>query len=664
MQGRGVETFLSAIWGDTKGYVFLPYKDVERIWHETPGIPFDGSSVPDVGTEKGDWYFCPVVFSKPHRQKKYALPTNLLWADLDPVHPDKCRLKPSIAWESSPGRYQALWFINAFVAADDAAALSKRIAYADGADKGGWDVTQVLRIPGTKNYKYDSHPPVKLLWGNRSAYSVSEVMAAYPPLNGAEHATAETADWPEVSDQAIQLGIQALPMGLRKRLTRDTTGADRSKELQLLARDILRTGKVSQEVAVHILRGSTFNKFAGRPTEKTDLLRQVESAVEAVAANPTKPKKKEVAKALREAVDVDVGEAPEHEAIEQMEIRQWADFMAMPTKLRWLIDEAWVDGSVGFISGRSKSYKTWIALDLALSLVSASPFLGRYPVRRSGPVLLIQEEDPGAVLQERLRLIGKSKGMLPTVERADSEQVVINFPQYPLHIINLQGFNLGTTEKVAQVREFIARVNPVAVILDPLIVMLAGTGADEFKAGEISQVLQAVKMWREEFGCSVIIVHHWNKGKQEEGDRFAEHMYGSFVFHAWLESAFHVMPVIEEGEEQINRVVVEREFKAAPSGRALQLKFNIDSTRDYTYEVTFENDAKNLSPMTQQILDHIAEQGDQGATTPELVTVTGHQRPKVVEALGRLVRAKLIVVAEKGGGRGKSSKYRVVPTKD
>src|SRR6185295_3143239 len=120
MQGRGVETFLSAIWGNTKGFVFLPYKDLERNWHETPGIAFDGSSVPDVGTERGDWYFCPVVFSKPRRIKEFALPTNVLWADLDPVHPDQCRLKPSIAWESSPGRYQALWFLTGTIAAEDA----------------------------------------------------------------------------------------------------------------------------------------------------------------------------------------------------------------------------------------------------------------------------------------------------------------------------------------------------------------------------------------------------------------------------------------------------------------------------------------------------------------------------------------------------------------
>ncbi|HUV13119.1 MAG TPA: AAA family ATPase, partial [Acidobacteriota bacterium] len=555
MAEGNVKQFLSAVWGNHKGYVFLPFKDQERIWHETPGISFDGSNIPVLEDRKADAYFCPVLFSKPRRKKEYALSTNLLWADLDPVHPDNCRLKPSISWESSPGRYQALWYLSSEISADDAAALSKRIAYADGGDKGGWDVTQVLRIPGTRNFKYESTPPVKLLWAERFAYSVTEVMAAYPSLNGSETSStsSEQSNWKNFSESAIQSAIQALPIGLRRRITKNAAGADRSKEIQLLARDLLRRG-VDPEILPHILQRSTFNKFAGRPTEHADLLRQVESAQAAVDQS-----KAETGKSKAEPSQID-----------PMQVRTWGDFLQIPTKLQWLVDEAWVDGSVGFISGRSKSYKTWIALDMALSLVSGAPFLGKYDVRRPGPVVLVQEEDPAPVLQERLRLIGKSKGMLPQVEIARSDLIRINYPDYPLHIINLQGFNLGTTDKIAQIRELIARVNPVAVILDPLIVMLAGTGADEFKASEISEVLQGVKMWREEFGCSVIIVHHWNKTKSEDGERFAQHMYGSFVFHAWLESALHVMPVIEEGDDQIDTVVVEREFKASEISEVLQ----------------------------------------------------------------------------------------------
>jgi RecA-family ATPase len=646
MSDGQVERLLAAVWGSRQGYAFLPYKDTteERRWHEVPGLFWTGSNLPSLEDHKSDLYFCPVLFKENKRQKEFALATNILWADLDPVHPNDCRLKPSIAWESSPGRYQALWFLTVEVSAEEASQLSKRIAYADGGDRSGWDVTQVLRIPGTHNYKYDSAPEVQLLWAKRNAYSVDEIMAAYPQIeeeheksNGVSSSLSlglggAPKDWPDVDEQTIQAAIQSLKLGLRKRITRDPAGADRSKEIQLLARDLIQAG-VFPEVAVHILQRSTFNKYAGRRTEHTDLLRHVQQAQEIVEVRKQK-------------------KSQPSEPIEQMEVHTWGNFMQIPTKLEWLVDEAWVDQSVGFISGRSKSYKTWIALDLALSIVSGKAFLGRYEVRRTGPVLLIQEEDPSSVLQERLRLIGKSKEMLPTATVVD-EIVQITYPDFPLHIINLQGFNLGSDDKISQVRRLIAEINPVMVILDPLIVMLGSV--DENRATEVATLLQVVKMWREEFGCSVVIVHHWNKTKTEDGERFAQHMYGSFAFHAWLESALHVMPVIEEEQERIDSVIIEKEFKAAPSGRSLKLKFKIDTIEKYTYEVDFE-DSKSMNATEQSLYDAISESSFTGLTTPELVAITGHARARVSEYLNRLVRFKMVVVSA-GGGRGKSSRY-------
>lgn len=632
MAEGSIQRLLTAIWGNRKGFVFIPHKDLDRRWNETPGIPYSGEVSEIEDLPRGDVYFCPVVFSEPKRKKEFAQSTNVLWADLDPVHPESCRVRPSIAWESSPGRYQALWFLTSEITAEDAAGMSKRIAYADGADKGGWDVTQVLRLPGTKNYKYPSTPDVHLLWAKRVAYSVDEILAAYPPVNGKhEH---EEIEWEEIDEAKVNLAVSSLPIGLRRRLMKDPKGADRSLELQKLARDLLRFG-VAPDITVHLLQRSTFNKFAGRADEKAQLLKQVDSAISAI-------EKKEAGKTSPEA----------RGPLEEMKVHSWASFLQQTTHLRWLIDDAWVDQTVGFISGRSKSYKTWIALDLALSLISGAPFLGRYPVRRTGPVLLIQEEDPASILQDRLRIIAKNKGMLPQAEITAKGEILLHFPEFPLHIINLQGFSLGAQEKVDQVRRLIAEINPVMVILDPLVVMMGSV--DEYKASEVAIVLQSVKMWREEFGCSVIIVHHWNKSKMEDAERGGQHMYGSFAFHAWLESAIHVMPVIDEDQERIDTVIVEREFKAAPSSRTLKLKFQIDTAKDYRYEVKFEDD-KSITARGQQIIDLLASAGG-GLTTPELVAMTGFPRPKLVEEMGHLVRLH-VVNAKRGGGRGKSTKY-------
>lgn len=638
MTGSSTERLLSAVWGNRKGYVFLPHKEVspERRWHETPGIPINGSLPPLSIPERSDVYFCPVVFKKPKRKKEYALPTNILWADLDPVNPNDCRVRPSIAWESSPGRFQALWFLSREIDPEEAAALSKRIAYSDGGDKGGWDLTQVLRLPGTKNFKYEAAPTVKLLWAKRSSYSPDEIKAAYPSVNGeVKH---DFGEWPEVDDGRVQAAMRGLSKGLRLRIQR-TRVLDRSQEMQKLARDLLKAG-VHADVAVHILQRVPYNKFAGRSDEKKQLLLQVSSAQAAVASQQQqqaqkKPKEQEQTSDFQEMV-----------------VHKWNDFLTIPTKLQWLVEDSWVDGSVGFISGRSKSYKTWIALDLALSIVSGKPFLGNFTVGRTGPVILVQEEDPMPVLQERLRLVGATKDMLPSIRWLPGDRSLeIDFPDWPLHIINLQGFNLQTNERVDQLRKLIAEVNPVMVVLDPLVVMLGSV--DEYRASEVSSLLQTVKFWREEFGCSIAIVHHWNKGKSDNSERGGQHMYGSFAFHAWLESALHVEPVIEDAESRIDTVLIEREFKAAPSGRALKVRFNIDSVDKYLYEPILEGSTE--SGHSAVLLDLVLNNPD-GMTTPDLVESTGFNRTNVVEIMGNLVKRGKIR-REKGGGRGKPTKY-------
>lgn len=641
-----VRRLLEAVWGDRKGYVFLPSKNPTNPnypsggWHEASGTKYTGRLADLKLPQHSDLYFCPVVFSGNKRRKEFALPTNILWSDLDPVHPESCRIRPSIAWESSPGRYQALWFLDQEVDPETAAQLSKRIAYADGGDKGGWDLTQVLRLPGSKNFKYPMKPEVRLLWAKRTTYQVSTIQKNYPKVNGIEKGSQSLIVPTSPSEEILQYTVASLPLGVRKRLSASTAGADRSLELQKIARDLIRFG-VKPEIAFFLLQRSTWNKFAGRSDESSQLSKQVADAQAVIAARLASPSENNSTATQRDEL-----------LIPEMKVHSWTEFLSIPTQLRWLVQDTWVDQTVGFISGRSKSFKTWIALDLALSVLSGQSFLNRYEIARTGPVLLIQEEDPTAILQERLRLISKSKDMLPRVKVHNSTQVTLEYRDYPLRTINMQGFSLTIPQKIAQVKREIAEHKPILVILDPLIVMLGQT--DEHRATAIAEILQEVKMWRQQFGCNVIIVHHWNKSKTEDGDRGGAHMYGSFAFHAWLESAMHLEPKIDPESSKIDTVVMEREFKAAPGSRSLSLKFEINTVTDYFYKVTHEG--QTIGTLAQKIIDTLAE-ATEWLTTGEVVTLTGYSRGKVVEELGKLTRLEMIE-AEIGGGRGKSSKYR------
>ena len=55
---------------------------------------------------------------------------------------------------------------------------------------------------------------------------------------------------------------------------------------------------------------------------------------------------------------------------------------------RWLVEQLWGASSVGVIGGAPKCSKTWLGLDLALSVATGTACLGTYAVPEAGPVLV------------------------------------------------------------------------------------------------------------------------------------------------------------------------------------------------------------------------------------------------------------------------------------
>jgi len=51
-----------------------------------------------------------------------------------------------------------------------------------------------------------------------------------------------------------------------------------------------------------------------------------------------------------------------------------------PSGQRWLVEELWGASSVGVIGGAPKCAKTWLGLDMALSVATGTACLGKYTV--------------------------------------------------------------------------------------------------------------------------------------------------------------------------------------------------------------------------------------------------------------------------------------------
>jgi hypothetical protein len=163
--------FLNDVWDFWNGskeaaYAFLAFRNVKNgKWHEHAiEMPEENLEISEllIGYSRWDFdqYFCPNPFSEPRRKRQYALPTRFGWCDMDESDPDAYDPRPSLVWETSPERYQALWSWDKTHKASDAEKFSKALAYRHGADKNGWSATKMLRLIGSVNHKPQYDEPI------------------------------------------------------------------------------------------------------------------------------------------------------------------------------------------------------------------------------------------------------------------------------------------------------------------------------------------------------------------------------------------------------------------------------------------------------------------------------------------------------------------------
>lgn len=127
-------------------------------------------------------YYCAHLLMARRRTKNAAAPVLALWADADgPMLADAP--EPTAVVESSPGRAHLFWRLRRSLSPTAAEALNQRLAFSLGADPSGWDLSQLLRPPGTRNLKYEAMPTVELVALDEGAiYHTRELDLTLPEM--------------------------------------------------------------------------------------------------------------------------------------------------------------------------------------------------------------------------------------------------------------------------------------------------------------------------------------------------------------------------------------------------------------------------------------------------------------------------------------------------
>lgn len=279
-QQRIWRNFFTTIFNDSTGYLALANKP--KVGDFTQGF-FQYPSQLDAAVkwigdrEDGntDLYFCPMLFGKKERRSEHVTVCPVLWGDLDTAKPEAFEPVPQVVLESSPGRWQALWRLNTPAPPQEAAQASRRLAYAFGADLSGWDLTQLLRIPATRNAKYAERPVVQIVHMDEKKTVTLKTVMKLPEIPQEEvfdSPLPEANDLPSYED-VLDKYRSRLPIAVSQ-LHDQKPLDDFSKQLWHLELLCFESG-LSREETFAIAETSAANKYARDKRSRSDLWTEV-----------------------------------------------------------------------------------------------------------------------------------------------------------------------------------------------------------------------------------------------------------------------------------------------------------------------------------------------------------------------------------------------------
>ena len=266
------------------------------------------------------------------------------------------------------------------------------------------------------------------------------------------------------------------------------------------------------------------------------------------------------------------------------------------SQVSWLVQDWLPEATIGFVVAPPGSYKTWLTFDMAVSVATGTPFLGKYPIQRTGPVLLVQQEDFHGDIAQRLAIILQSRLDLRAEVTEDDQFEVKAPPEIPIYIHPDRNLRFADQVVMDALELRIQELRPVLVILDPLY---SAAMTDDYMTKSAEQMLR-LKVMRDRYGCSFLVAHHTTKyADSMERSR----LWGSQFLNALLETGWQV-----KRSKNNSSIIIRRHFKVArnPAGD-VQVEFDINTDNPpYRYHVKVFTGAEvveNGTGLNSKILD-------------------------------------------------------------
>ncbi len=298
-------------------------------------------------------------------------------------------------------------------------------------------------------------------------------------------------------------------------------------------------------------------------------------------------------------------------------------------KPRWIVPDLLRRGSVSVLSGLPGTFKSFLALDLALCIANEiNTFLGR-EVKEAGSVLIIAADDGEETVIDRLRKIAKFR-----LGQTNYESIAI---------VGRGEFHFqkdGAQRRLEQAIDECAVVlneTPVLIIFDTAVA--CGAPAADF-GHDYGEVMRWLKEVAQAWDCAFLLLDHEAQPSPDRARRdIRSRAWGSTMKAGFFEAAWSLHRIVG------GKLALEVSDKRSPTRPAFELAFGSDPN---TYAMSFceatpaqANNVKVLAAM-------------KSAKTPSSVTAltvtTRLPRSSVQRAIQELTAAGDVKVAQEPKG--------------
>lgn len=245
---------------------------------------------------------------------------------------------------------------------------------------------------------------------------------------------------------------------------------------------------------------------------------------------------------------------------ETLPVVRAADLDTPPSEERWLVNKLWPRHAVGVVGGRPKSCKSWLGLDLALSVASSTPCLGRFAIDDPGPTLVYLAEDALAAVRERLDGLCRHRGL--------------DLASLDLFVITAPSVRLDQPLDQRRLNATIARLRPKLLVLDPLVRLHR---LDENSSGDVSGLLGYLREIERRHSVAVVLVHHMSKRHRAE---LGQALRGSSDLHAWTDASLYLTR-----RSSSDAIVLSVEHRSAQPPQPVELELVADANGSAHLEI-------------------------------------------------------------------------------